>query len=390
MKNKLNYSRLNYVASGFILALCASGLTPTVAQAAPLNEDVSPLGVAIADDVDTTVENNQDEKEFNARIILNAKNGSQVIEVKSEGTTLTKALTDYGVDPSDFRTSDNKPLNGKIIVNNDTDVSLFKNEVSGTSEIVKIKFTKIVKKTDDLLEGETKVEIKGKDGEALKTTLTTFNTAAKGEENKTTTESQLTVIKQPISEVTLVGIRKAVIEAQTSPALPEANVVNSNRNTPTSTRTTSNSSTPVSDTNNTANGTSTPKIKNVFDATDKKSKDALKSTVDSKMLKNIIDQVGKPYVWGASGPNAFDCSGLVYWSFTKAGKTVPRTSTAQGMGGKKISRADIQPGDLIWTTGHIGVYVGNGKVVHAANPKVGVVIRDLSYFMNRGFKISRY
>jgi len=86
-------------------------------------------------------------------------------------------------------------------------------------------------------------------------------------------------------------------------------------------------------------------------------------------------QVGDRYVYGGNGPNAWDCSGLTKAAWKAAGVTIPRTSYAQWAGLKRVSLKSLQPGDLIVFYGgasHIGIYVGNGKFVHAANPHAGV------------------
>lgn len=85
-------------------------------------------------------------------------------------------------------------------------------------------------------------------------------------------------------------------------------------------------------------------------------------------------RIGDPYVYGASGPNAFDCSGLVFWSYKQAGKTIPRDSYGQLGGGAPVSLSNLQPGDVIIYNGggHAGIYVGDGKVVHSSTEGVPV------------------
>jgi len=85
-------------------------------------------------------------------------------------------------------------------------------------------------------------------------------------------------------------------------------------------------------------------------------------------------RIGDPYVYGASGPNAFDCSGLVFWSYKQAGKTIPRDSYGQLGGGTPVSLNNLQPGDVIIYNGggHAGIYVGNGMVVHSSTEGVPV------------------
>ncbi|MFH9467172.1 NlpC/P60 family protein [Streptomyces clavifer] len=88
-------------------------------------------------------------------------------------------------------------------------------------------------------------------------------------------------------------------------------------------------------------------------------------------------RVGMPYVWGATGPNSFDCSGLTSWAFQQAGVSIPRTSQAQANAGTRInSQSALRPGDLIIMRSdlsHVGFYAGNGQILHA--PKPGAQVR---------------
>lgn len=89
-----------------------------------------------------------------------------------------------------------------------------------------------------------------------------------------------------------------------------------------------------------------------------------------KALEAAMTKLGAPYGWGATGPDFFDCSGLVVWSYAQQGKTVPRTSQAQMAGGMPVSREDLQPGDVVGFypgATHVGIYAGDGKVVHASD-----------------------
>lgn len=88
-----------------------------------------------------------------------------------------------------------------------------------------------------------------------------------------------------------------------------------------------------------------------------------------------LAQVGDSYVHGAAGPNAFDCSGLTMMAWAQAGVSLPHSSSMQFSGGRKIDRNDLQPGDLVFyysPISHVGIYIGGGKIVHAANPRTGV------------------
>ncbi|MDQ0990428.1 NlpC/P60 family protein [Streptomyces sp. V3I7] len=85
--------------------------------------------------------------------------------------------------------------------------------------------------------------------------------------------------------------------------------------------------------------------------------------------------LGRPYVWGASGPSGFDCSGLMQWSYARAGIQLPRTSQEQRFAGRRIPLAEARPGDLVIyrsDAGHVGMYVGNGQVIHAPHPGAAV------------------
>ena len=86
-------------------------------------------------------------------------------------------------------------------------------------------------------------------------------------------------------------------------------------------------------------------------------------------------QVGKAYVYGAAGPSAFDCSGLTMMAWAQAGVGLPHSSSAQYGSGARVAQGDLQPGDLVFyysPISHVGMYIGNGMIVHAANPGSGV------------------
>jgi len=98
--------------------------------------------------------------------------------------------------------------------------------------------------------------------------------------------------------------------------------------------------------------------------------------------------IGAPYRWGATGPGAFDCSGLVQYAWRKAGVKLPRTTwSMRGAVRKKVSWNALQPGDLVFTSGggHVGIYVGHGKMVHAPHSGTRVRIDSLDSYRKRTF-----
>ena len=113
------------------------------------------------------------------------------------------------------------------------------------------------------------------------------------------------------------------------------------------------------------------------------------SSTAQKVVELAKKQLGKKYVWAANGPNSFDCSGLTKYIFGKVGINLERVSYNQATQGIYVAKANLQPGDLVFFSGinsssksakisHVGIYIGNGKFVHAANSKRGVVTDELS------------
>ncbi|MDJ1135384.1 NlpC/P60 family protein [Streptomyces iconiensis] len=85
----------------------------------------------------------------------------------------------------------------------------------------------------------------------------------------------------------------------------------------------------------------------------------------------VESAVGSPYAWGAAGPGTFDCSGLTQWAYGKAGTSIPRTSQGQRSAGRQVPLSEARPGDLVVyrdDASHVGMYTGNGQVVHAPYP----------------------
>ena len=97
-----------------------------------------------------------------------------------------------------------------------------------------------------------------------------------------------------------------------------------------------------------------------------------------------LAQLGKPYVWAAAGPDTFDCSGLVVYSFAQLGISLPHSSYALWNMGVPVSEDQLQPGDLLFFDGlgHVGMYIGGGQFVHAPHTGTVVQITALSSYQN--------
>ncbi|WP_369139266.1 C40 family peptidase [Modestobacter versicolor] len=103
------------------------------------------------------------------------------------------------------------------------------------------------------------------------------------------------------------------------------------------------------------------------------------SSAGATAVNAAMAQLGKPYVWAAAGPSSFDCSGLVQYAYAAAGISLPHSSRAQAGAGQAVSRDQLQPGDVIAfysPVSHVGIYIGNGQMVHA--PTSGDVVKVVS------------
>lgn len=104
------------------------------------------------------------------------------------------------------------------------------------------------------------------------------------------------------------------------------------------------------------------------------------------LVRMAISLLGKPYQAAGSGPDSFDCSGFINYCYSQIGKSVPRTSGDFGAMAN-ISESELQPGDVLWRSGHVAMYIGNGTIIHSENSGSGVraeALRsgDYSAFVN--------
>lgn len=127
---------------------------------------------------------------------------------------------------------------------------------------------------------------------------------------------------------------------------------------------------------NTSSVSLTVKINKVY------SGDVPGNTYGNAVLSAAYSKLGTPYKWGAEGPNSFDCSGFVKWCYSKVGISLPHSSSGQKNAGSQVSVSSAQPGDILWKSGHVGIYIGGGKYIHA--PQTGDVVK-ISSVSGSGF-----
>ena len=115
-------------------------------------------------------------------------------------------------------------------------------------------------------------------------------------------------------------------------------------------------------------------------------------SVGSQIVEYAKSKLGCKYVWGATGPNTFDCSGLTSWCHKQVGISIPRTSGAQRKGGKSVSKENAKLGDIVCFDGHVGIYVGEGQMIHAPNKSKPVKYDDCfsGHYGNKLLAIRRY
>ncbi len=105
------------------------------------------------------------------------------------------------------------------------------------------------------------------------------------------------------------------------------------------------------------------------------------SSAAQAAVDTALAQVGDAYVWGAGGPNAFDCSGLTQYAYSAAGVSLPHSSRSQAQMGAPVAVSDLQPGDLLFyysPTSHVAMYIGNGQMVHASTSSKPVMVVDFN------------
>lgn len=259
-------------------------------------------------------------------------------------------LESKGVDPALVRTSDSKAVDEGQVIHAGDSVRLYAVEESRTESVEEVPFETEVLPSDELFVGETRVQQAGEPGSVTKvSTVRTDLSKDKGVNVAATDGADADKVESTVSStVTKAPVREIVLEG-TKPRESASNVT-------------------------------------ALDAGVASGYTLSDEAAGNRAVQLAMSKLGSPYVWGEEGPNAFDCSGLVWWVYhDQLGYTdLPRTAAQQLAYGKRVSVNDLKPGMLLASRTHIVIYIGDGKVVHASHPGVGVTVDSLQWALNYG------
>lgn len=213
-----------------------------------------------------------------------------------------------------------------------------------TTEEEVIKYDTVTLEDDEFPVGETEVTQKGVNG---KKETTNLETLVNGKVVATEVVDE-TVVKEPVDKVVVEGLK----EPEPEPEEEEGDVQNDE----------------YSDSDSSDGGSSSSS-----------SYVPAASASSTDLVSYALQFVGVPYVWGGESPSGWDCSGFVKYVFGQYGVSMPHDSYSMGGMGYAVPNGQQQPGDLVCYGGHVGIYIGNGQLVHASDYGVGTIVSDLSY-----------
>ena len=402
--------------------------TATTVETSDKTADVlEPKNTAVEEKTDTKSDNKTDETAdekvnekttvSNAELIITTSEKTINITVNGKNA-LSDVAEEYGITLSEYRNSKGETLDPEYKLSDNEDLLLFKSEVSATSEVIDLGIPTIEEKSDEVYVGEKKVKTEGKAGKALKTFVQTKDLstdkkvnadAVKTEEKAASTEvSSLTVLVKPEAKIVLIGTKEKPAPEPAEETVGTNNTTDNTDDTierdpisgePLNVDTSideesgsANSSGSVSQGYvDTRSGTSTPNgVKTQASTTAPTSIVKSNKTRGQKAVDLAYTRLGSDYNWASSGERAFDCSGLIYWIYKKnLGVDIPRTAKQQGSSAQQIPLSELEPGDLLWTSSHIGMYIGDGKMIHASRSNDEVVVSGIGWFVDSGAKGAR-
>lgn len=354
---------------------------------------------------------------------------AKLIIITSEKTTtidlngankLSEIAKEYKINLSEYRNTKGEPLNESYVVSDKEELLLFKSEMSAKSEVIELQIPTIEEKSDELYIGEKKVESEGKTGKALKTFVHTNDLSADKKVNAEATDStaptaevsSLTVLIKPEAKKILIGTKPKPAPVVEEPEVEEDATTDTTDevtqetdgtennpstidrdpisgeplNTDAVTSSRSSSRTDGVSGSSTANG-----IKTEASSTAPSSIVASNKARGDKAVELAYTRLGSDYNWASSGERAFDCSGLIYWIYKQnLGLDIPRVASQQGSSAQQIPLNQLQPGDLLYTSSHIGLYIGDGKMIHASRSNDEVVVSGIGWFIDDGAKGARF
>ena len=319
------------------------------------------------------------EKDFLSHVYVSTESGVKTAVVKDAQISVQKVLEKEGIDTESLRSSTGERIDLNGVLENDATLVLFSDKIESVIEDVELEPSLEIIKDPTLEKGVREVLEEGEKGTAIKTTISKVSTSLDKEVNKNfkkagevkeilqKKDESLNITKAPKKRIVKIGT-KEVVEAVGDAVAQARSAMDS---------ATSDAVSQLSSFSSSSSALSSVDLSKV-------------DGVRAKVVALAHAQIGKPYVWGAAGPSSFDCSGLVQWIFNdNLGYSVPRVAADQGSYSTPISIGELQPGDVLWTSGHIGIYVGNGEMVHAPQPGDVVKLTNADWFINSGAQAGR-
>ena len=319
------------------------------------------------------------EKDFLSHVYVSTESGVKTAVVKDAQISVQKVLEKEGIDTESLRSSTGERIDLNGVLENDATLVLFSDKIESVIEDVELEPSLEIIKDPTLEKGVREVLEEGEKGTAIKTTISKVSTSLDKEVNKNfkkagevkeilqKKDESLNITKAPKKRIVKIGT-KEVVEAVGDAVAQARSAMDS---------ATSDAVSQLSSFSSSSSALSSVDLSKV-------------DGVRAKVVALAHAQIGKPYVWGAAGPSSFDCSGLVQWIFNdNLGYSVPRVAADQGSYSTPISIGELQPGDILWTSGHIGIYVGNGEMVHAPQPGDVVKLTNADWFINSGAQAGR-
>lgn len=376
------------ILSALALATASLVLAPVVAYAEGNVDIPNPA----SEEISTSLKNdkNPESEEYYSQLILVDSTETRTIDITTADKSLLELSEEYGFKMENFKTSEGENLDEEYIIKNNEKFFLFKSESSASSEIIELSIPTVEEETDELYVGETEVKTEGKKGEALKTTIVTKDLSADKNLNNDATNDKdpsvnerLTVLTAPEAKIVLIGTKEKPEPVEVSSAIERDPISGEPLNGDSDYE-------PPSDLDG-MSGYSSSNGANVK-ASSKSPSEIIShdSARGQKAVELAYTRLGVDYNWGSSRDDAVDCSGLIYWIYNQhLGVDIPRTAKQQGSSAQQISLSQLQPGDLLWTNSHIGLYIGNGQMIHASRSNDAVVVSGIGWFVDDGAKGAR-